>query len=100
MNLNWTKKFFRLPPLAKPGEVNYPAFDRFTFVHFGIGLGYGFFGLSATIVVVLAVLWEIIENPLKANCPFFFPHATADTLQNILGDIFAVVTGWGLYRLL
>jgi hypothetical protein len=86
----------RVPPKAKPGEVNYPLFDRFTLVHFLIGMTYGFFKLDFVAMSILAVLWELVENPIKAYLPRLFPHGTKDTLVNSVGDCVAVATGWAL----
>lgn len=87
-------RLFSKPPAARKGAVNYGAVDRFTFVHFAIGLAYGWLGLSFWTALFLASLWEVVENPLKFNLPRLFPHATADTLQNLVGDMIAVMTGW------
>jgi hypothetical protein len=81
-------------PSSRPGNVNYAMFDYFTLVHFVIGCTYGWLGSSLITAIVLAVLWEVFENPLKMMFPQVFPHATADTLKNSLGDIMAVVAGW------
>lgn len=91
------RMIFRRPPLAKKGEVNYHLIDRFTFVHFLIGVGYGLLGLNFLITLFLAIGWEIIEDFLKANLPFIFPHATGDTLKNAVGDGIAVILGWATY---
>lgn len=88
------RKFFGKPAPAKPGEINYSFVDRFTLVHFGIGIAYGLFGLSFYTAFALAILWEVVENPLKVRLRFLFPHATADKVQNMLGDVFAVSAGW------
>lgn len=82
------------PSPAKKGEINYPFIDRFTFVHFMIGFGYGLIGFNFWVVFFLAIFWELIENPLKAHLSFIFPHATKDTLQNSVGDSLAVILGW------
>lgn len=89
----------RQPPPAKPGEVNYDFVDRFTFVHFAIGVVYGWLGLSAIWTGVLAVGWELIENPLKAYAPVVFPHASRDRLRNSIGDTLAVMSGWIAFHL-
>ena len=68
--------------------------DRFTLIHLGIGFCYQRLGLSMGVMLLLAIAWEIIENPLKAHLPHLFPHATADTLQNVSGDVCAVIAGW------
>ena len=88
----------RQPPLAKPGEVNYDLFDRFTFAHLCVGIAYGVLHLPFGWVALLAIGWEVIENPLKAYLPFAFPNATADTWRNSVGDSAAVLVGWILLR--
>lgn len=87
-----------MPPMAQPGQVNYHWTDRFTLAHFLIGVGYAFFGFNFYITFFLAVFWEFIENPLKKYCHFIFPHSTADTLRNIIGDIIAVMFGWFVFN--
>ncbi len=85
----------RKPRPAKPGEINYPMLDRFTFAHLAIGCVYSFLGFDFILVGLLAIGWELIENPIKANMPWMFPHGTSDTLQNAIGDVLAVLVGWG-----
>lgn len=63
-----------------------------------IGVCYGWLGLRFLPVILLALAWELIENPLKAYLPFIFPHGTADTLQNALGDCLAVFSGWAVWN--
>jgi hypothetical protein len=87
---------WRTPPQAEKYSINYSFFDRFTFVHFLIGVFYGMLNLSFVTAFVLSFFWEFIENPLKAYFPQLFPHATSDTLKNSLGDTLAVCSGWGL----
>lgn len=88
------------PPSARPGEVNYHFVDRFTAVHFLIGWFYAYLGFNVWLMFFLAVFWELVENPLKKYCKFMFPHATADTLSNMVGDVIAVSLGWYLYMML
>lgn len=88
------------PPPSKPGEVNHGLVDRSTLVHAAIGAGYGLLGLGSTSVLLLALAWELVENPLKASLPGLFPHATADTLRNALGDLCATLLLFGLVRVL
>ena len=96
MPKNWTRFLLAKPPPAQPGEINYPLFDRFSFVHMAIGFGYGWVGATFPVSFLLAVAWELVENPLKANFPALFPHATADTFQNMVGDVISVSVGWAL----
>ncbi len=70
--------------------------DRFTIVHFGIGVFYALIGLPFVAALLLALIWEVLENPLKVHASFLFPHATADTVKNSLGDTLAVCAGWFL----
>mgnify|MGYP001610072195 CR=1 FL=1 len=84
----------RWPRYATRGEVNYGAFDRFTLVHFLIGVGYGLLALELWVTAVLAIAWEVLEDFLKASVPMLFPHGTRDTLRNAAGDVAAVLTGW------
>ncbi len=82
------------PRPAGPGEINYAWIDPFTFLHFGIGMLYGFLGAGPWLSFGLAVLWEIVENPLKVYCRFLFPEPTADSLRNQIGDVLALMLGW------
>ncbi|MEZ4846746.1 MAG: hypothetical protein R2877_07390 [Bdellovibrionota bacterium] len=70
---NFIKKFRHKPVAAKPGEINYVIFDRFTLVHFLIGCVYAYCRLKFWAVLALAIIWELVENPLKAAFPSLFP---------------------------
>jgi hypothetical protein len=87
------------PRRARLGEINYSFGDRFTLVHFTLGFFYAAIGLPFVIGLGLAVLWELVENPLKVYAPKVFPNATADTLQNSLGDTLAVCCGWWVFSI-
>lgn len=91
---NHKKKFSLKPSPAKTGEINYHIFDRFTFVHFIIGCAYGILGIKFWLMLCLAIFWELIENPLKANFSTLFPHGSSDTVQNAVSDCIAVCLGW------
>lgn len=90
------EQFERNPKPAQKGEINYHWFDRFTFAHFAIGVAYGLMGFSFWFMLFLAILWELVENPLKGRLGFLFPHSTADTWQNAVSDTIAVVLGWSI----
>ena len=94
--MNWINKILVKPPPAKKGEINYSLFDRFTFVHLAIGFGYGAMALSFGAAFALA--WEFFENPLKVHFAFLFPHSSADTFQNMVGDILALNIGWLIHH--
>lgn len=84
---------------AEPGEINYHAFDRFTAVHFMSGVGLGLTPLPMWSIALMAVGWEIVENPLKDNIPKAFPHPTHDSKINAVVDVAAVMTGAVVARL-
>jgi len=85
---------------AKKGEINGDLFDRFTLAHFGVGVGLG--GLTPMPlwgVALVAVGWEVIENPLKDAAPDAFPNPTHDSLGNSVVDAGAMMAGAVLARL-
>ncbi len=90
----------RWPTPPKPGEVNHGSVDRFTLVHAAVGAVYALLGLGPISMLVLAVAWELVENPLKAGLPRLFPHATADTLRNAVGDVLATILAYVVVRAL
>lgn len=90
----------RHPQPARPGDINWPLVDRFTFVHFTLGVLYAYLDFNFFTSFMLAIFWEVLENSLKAYVPMLFPHATADTWRNSLGDILAVCLGWILFAFL
>lgn len=83
---------------AAPGEINGDAFDRYTLGHLAAGvlLGLGRVPLPAALVV--AVGWELLENPLKNAVPSAFPHSTHDSFKNAAVDAAAVMLGWAAMR--
>lgn len=85
---------------ARPGEINFPAVDRFTLAHLGVGVLLGLIGLRWWAAAGTAIGWELIERPLKRRIPELFPHSTQDTLANAATDATAMMVGWGAVRLL
>jgi hypothetical protein len=90
---------------ARPGRFGAPEgevqpIDRFTIGHvaWGVMLGLGSVPWWATLGQ--AVIWELIENPLKRALPQVFPDARPDTFANSFFDIAACMAGWGAMRLL
>jgi hypothetical protein len=79
--------------VAKPGEINYNAVDRFTFAHLGAGVGLGLLRVPLWAVVAIALGWELLEGPLKRKVPEVFPHSSQDTAQNAIVDASAVILG-------
>lgn len=83
---------------ARNNEVNFHIVDRFTLVHFGVGVVLGLIGFKWWAAAGTAIGWEVIERPLKRTIPQIFPHSTQDTFANAAGDATAMVVGWGIVR--
>lgn len=79
---------------ARPGELNYAPFDRYSLVHGLVGFIAAWIGLSFWPTLGIAVAWEFAEHFLKNYFPAFFPHPTQDTLANSVGDILSTLFGW------
>lgn len=78
---------------AKKGDTNYGATDRFTWAHLGVGFGLAAAGLTVEKAVLVSVIWETMEVPLKRQFPKSFPKASLDSPANKVGDILAVAAG-------
>ena len=94
-------------PFAKPGEINYALFDRFTFAHAAWGAVMERLGAKATTAVGFAIGWELLEDALKKTVPHAFPYKpnlfpfeAKDSFDNRVGDIIGVMAGWALSRAL
>lgn len=83
---------------ALPGEINFDPLDRFTFAHMGSGMAMGLFRLPWWVALLTAVSWDMIERPLKAGFPHWFPHYTQDTPQHVVVDAAAWMIGWALSK--
>lgn len=77
-------------------RTNLDMFDRFSLVHMFFGAVTGYLGAGPLATGVLAVGWEVAENPLKDRFPGVFPHAEHDTLANATGDVLATMVGWAI----
>jgi len=84
--------------IAKPGKINYEAFDRFTVAHFGVGVALGLARAPWWLIIVGALGWELLERPLKRKVPKMFPHSTQDTASNAIVDASAVIAGAALVK--
>ena len=78
----------------KPGEVNYPAFDRWSVVHAAFGVLVGTAGTSFGTALAITIGYEIIENSLKRKVPKAFPAGSSDTAANHIGDSVSFMSGW------
>lgn len=74
------------------GGINNVAVDRFTAVHFAVGMTMGTI-LPVGAVALVAVAFELIEDRLKDRWPQIFPHPSHDTKRNALVDAGAMVLG-------
>ncbi len=86
-------------PFARPGEVNYDLFDRFTLAHVAWGVIMERFGAKATTATAIGIGWELVEDGLKDVLPQAFPFRSKDSFDNRVGDVIGVLAGWGISRL-
>jgi hypothetical protein len=84
--------------IARPGEINGDAVDRFTLAHYAFGVMLGAGRLPWWAVPLVAIGWEALERPLKRHIPGAFPHASQDSWPNMIGDALAVIAGWATFR--
>jgi hypothetical protein len=83
---------------ARLGEINYPAFDRFSLAHGFVGAMLGIAGVSGPKALALTIAWELAEPTIKRQAPTIFPRQSLDTPANKLGDGAAWMAGWALGR--
>ncbi len=81
---------------ARPGEINYPPFDRYSPLHGLVGVAAGLIGLGFWPTFGIAVAWEIVEHVFKNLVPSVFAYPTQDTLANSVGDVLSALFGWAL----
>ncbi len=75
--------------------------DKFSLLHFSVGIIFRFFHISLENSIILHTLFEILENS-KLGIKFidkqlkFWPGGKrqADTLINSIGDLFYFICGW------
>jgi hypothetical protein len=83
---------------APKGEVQ--PVDRYTLGHAALGVMLGLGSVPWWATLGQAVIWELIENPLKRALPQVFPDTRPDTFANSFFDVAACMVGWGAMRLL
>jgi hypothetical protein len=81
---------------ARPGEINYAPFDRYSLCHGLVGVAAGLIGLGFWQTLGIAVAWELAEHVLKNLIPALFAYPTQDTLMNSLGDVLSTLIGWAM----
>ena len=86
--------------LGEMVEGPLPLADRFTVGHGMLGFMLGLAQVPWYLVLGQAVLWDLIENPLKKKLPSVFPDSRPDTLAHAIVDITACMAGYGATRLL
>jgi len=77
-------------------DINIRAADRYSFLHFGAGIVASKLNIPPLTALTLAILFEIIEPPLKLTFPNYFPHPVADSTINKLTDIGFFMIGFSL----
>ena len=77
-----------------PTDPNQVPVDKFTAAHFAVGALTCFLSIPFGYVAMGAVAFELIEDRLKRNNPGIFPVPTADSKNNALVDVGAVLVGW------
>lgn len=73
-------------------DVDNTVLDEWTLVHFGIGVLWGYWGRALWLLILLAVIWELIENGRRPErvIPFF----AAECQENAVVDIAMTIGGW------
>lgn len=74
--------------------VNIDPVDGYTLVHAAFGAAMGAAKMPWWGALIVAVGWEIIENPLKDAFPQVLIHNTRDSPMNAVLDATAVMGGW------
>ena len=87
-------------PTADPGTINGDALDRFTLAHAASGAVAGALKSPWWATLAGALLWELVERPLKNKYPEAFPNSSQDTVPNAICDVAAIMVGWGAAQLI
>ena len=74
--------------------INTAPLDRFTAAHAAMGIAAAAMGVPLPAVLVIAVGWEVLEQPLKRKFPGRFPNPNPDSTKNAVWDINATVIGY------
>ena len=68
--------------------------DRFTAGHYAAGVLMNLGRIPLGWSLVLATVYELVENPAKDYAPNWFPHSGHETTANAIVDILALAAGW------
>ncbi len=75
--------------------------DKYSYLHFAVGILFRFFNISLPISIIIHTLFEIIENTQTGI--YFIDHyikwwpggkKQADNIINSIGDTFFFILGW------
>lgn len=76
--------------------INKAPADRFTILHFLSGIAMKRLGFSSPSTLAVAIIWEMLESPLKENYPEAFPNPSQDSRPNKTVDVLAMMAGFYL----
>ncbi len=75
--------------------------DRYTYLHFAVGIIAFFFNISLVWTIILHVIFEVVENTELGmnfinNYILFWPGGKdkPDPIMNSVGDTFGAIAGW------
>ena len=80
------RQFLGEQPTADPGTINGDAIDRFTLAHAASGAVAGALRSPWWATLTGALLWEIVERPLKNKYPFDAGHRSERDPRRRRGD--------------
>jgi hypothetical protein len=86
------------PGADESAGVNGDTFDRFSALHFGVGVVAGLARVHPALFVAAGVGWELAEDRLKEEVPEAFPHPSPDSKRNALGDVLSGGLGYFVGR--
>jgi len=81
--------------------MGYRYFDKYTYLHFAVGIVIYFWNISLLNFVILHTIFEFLENTKMGmniinKYIVFWPGGKpkSDTIKNIVGDTFGAIFGW------
>jgi hypothetical protein len=81
--------------------MGYRFFDKYTYLHFAVGIVIYFWNISLINFVILHTIFEFLENTKMGmniinQYIVFWPGGKpkSDTIKNIVGDTFGAMFGW------
>ena len=81
--------------------MGYILFDKYTYLHFAVGIVVYFWNISLLNWFILHVIFEILENTQMGikfinNYIVFWPGGkqNSDSIINTIGDTYGAIIGW------